>query len=172
MRWPSALTSKLSTHSLPVVGGGGAAAWLTSIASHRVSTSVLVAGTVIVCLTVGVHTVSKGMEWFYKHRKAIIDAQGTADEKRIKAESAARTSKTREETKKELLLKGVDDPAKAVQVERMLMAQAFVNLPEGCELRDEEFRTYAEVLAAYGNGVPLKRAGPDDVPGGEFRRVS
>jgi hypothetical protein len=165
------MTSQLAKQSLPVAGGGGIGAWTTSIATHRVSTTVLVTGTVVICLALVAHAVSKGLEWFYKHRKAIIEAQGVAEEKRIKAENLARSSKTREDARTQLLLKWVDDPVKGVYVERLLIAQALVDLSEGCELRGEEFRVYLEALAAYAQGGPLRRIGPDDGPNGELRRA-
>jgi hypothetical protein len=147
-RRPSLSTARLAT--LPIAGGGGVGGWLTSVASHRLSTAALVSVTVIICVALLIHGLPKIMKRFYEHREAII-----------RAGHEGRNSRIGEEATNQMLLEGVKDSDHTARAQKLVMAHALVEFPKGRKLTDKDVE-YGRLLAAYGEAASATKDEPDD----------
>jgi len=146
MRWTPQLPSEVAGRITPALGGGGVAAWLAFLTTHQVSTTAVIAGTAVVCVTVVSHCVAKCLGPRYQHRAEIIEAAAKAKTIEMKATSDAEIRKRREELLTSLLDEIHADPSMAGQAD---VAAAALQ-----ELR----RAQPNIsLAWIGNQMPFKR---------------
>jgi hypothetical protein len=158
-RLRSTTSGKIAGYGLPAAGAGGLGAWFTAISTHGVSATALVAIAAMFASMLATHAVTKILATYFEHRKGIIEACEMAARQRI-----------REETIRDLVLKGADDPSRADHVERMVIIRSLADLAQ-CELTGDQAATLGRLLTRYLADDRANRKGQDDAGGDELRRA-
>jgi len=172
MRWTPQLPSEVAGRITPALGGGGVAAWLAFLTTHQVSTTAVIAGTAVVCVTVVSHCVAKCLGPRYQHRAEIIEAAAKAKTIEMKATSDAEIRKRREELLTSLLDEIHADPSMAGQADRLLAYHLLAALSEQRDV-SEELVKYGQLILSVGgvNAATHADTEADEGPGSVVRRA-